>query len=74
MSNEEKLVDYLKWGTYDLRSSREAWDTTRGNRALWDLLRDRGHRPSGGETPEGGGWTFWRGHSAEMVTALFPLQ
>ncbi len=71
-AEKQPLVIFLKWGTYDLRSSREAWDTTKGNRDLWALLRERGYRPSGGETPEGTGWSFWRGHAGEMVTALFP--
>jgi len=73
-ADKQPLVVFLKWGTYDMRSSREAWDTTRGNRELWDLLRDKGYRPSGGESPEGIGWTFWRGHTDEMVAALFPRQ
>jgi len=71
-AEKQPLVIYMGWGTYDWRSSREAWDTARGNRELWALLRERGHRPSGGESPEGAGWSFWRGHAGEMVATLFP--
>jgi enterochelin esterase-like enzyme len=71
-ADQTPLVVYLGWGTYDSRSTREAWDTAHGNRELWQLLRDRGHRPAGGEKPEGTGWSFWSGRTAEMLTALFP--
>ncbi|HEY3176752.1 MAG TPA: PQQ-binding-like beta-propeller repeat protein [Candidatus Polarisedimenticolia bacterium] len=71
-AEKQPLTIFLQWGTYDMRSSREAWDTAKGNRELWALLRERSYRPSGGETPEGTGWGFWRGHAGEMVTALFP--
>jgi len=73
-ADKQPLVIFMKWGAYDLRSSREAWDTAKGNREVFALLRDRGYRPSGGESPEGTGWSFWRGHTGEMVTALFPRQ
>ncbi|MGH9869539.1 MAG: PQQ-binding-like beta-propeller repeat protein [Candidatus Polarisedimenticolia bacterium] len=71
-ADKQPLVVFLGWGTYDTRSSREAWDTAQGNRELWGLLRERGHRPSGGERPEGTGWSFWRGHTGAMISALFP--
>ncbi|HET6372369.1 MAG TPA: PQQ-binding-like beta-propeller repeat protein [Candidatus Polarisedimenticolia bacterium] len=73
-ADKQPLVVFLRWGTYDIRSSREAWDTARGNRELWTLMRDKGHTPSGGESPEGTGWSFWRGHTGEMITALFPAR
>jgi enterochelin esterase-like enzyme len=67
-------VIYLEWGTYHLRSPHEAWDMARANRDLWALLRQRGQRPAGGEVPEGFGWACWRGHTDEMLSALFPLR
>jgi enterochelin esterase-like enzyme len=73
-ADKQPLVIVQRWGTYDWRSTREAWDTARGNRELWALLRERGHRPSGGESPEGAGWSFWRGHAAEMIATLFPAR
>jgi enterochelin esterase-like enzyme/outer membrane protein assembly factor BamB len=71
-ADEAPLVIYLGWGTYHLRSPHEAWDMARGNRDLWTLLRQRGHRPTGGEIPEGFGWGFWKAHVDEMVATLFP--
>ncbi|HKY31188.1 MAG TPA: PQQ-binding-like beta-propeller repeat protein [Candidatus Polarisedimenticolia bacterium] len=70
---EHPLVIYLNWGTYHLRSPHEAWDMARGNRELWALLRERGHRPAGGETPDGFGWPCWKARIAEMLSVLFPL-
>jgi len=73
-AEKQPLVMYLGWGTYDMRSTREAWDTAQGNRALWSYLRERGYRPAGGEAHEGFGWSFWRGHTGEMLAALFPAR
>lgn len=73
-AEENPLVMYMGWGTYHLRSPHEAWDMARGNRELWSLLRDRGYRPSGGETPVGFGWTCWRGEIERMIATLFPMQ
>lgn len=71
-ADKQPMAIYMKWGAYDMRSTREAWDTAKGNRELFELVRERGHKPIGGESPEGTGWTFWRGHTGEMITALFP--
>jgi len=72
-ADKQPLVIYMKWGAYDIRSSREAWDTTRGNSELWDLMSERGHKLMGGVSPEGTGWSFWSGHAGEMVASLFPV-
>jgi len=66
-------VIYLDWGTYHMRSPHEAWDYVVENRTLWDALRQAGYRPAGGEVPEGYGWACWRGHTDELLTAIFPL-
>lgn len=63
---------YLDWGTYHLRSPHEAWDLAEENRLLWQALREAGHRPAGGELPEGYGWGSWSGHTDELLAALFP--
>lgn len=65
------LVIYHRWGTYDLRSPYEAWDTVKGNRELSALLTSRGYQPTGGESHEGSGWTIWRGRLGEMLGAFF---
>ncbi|MGH9869348.1 MAG: alpha/beta hydrolase-fold protein, partial [Candidatus Polarisedimenticolia bacterium] len=71
-AEKQPLVVWLGWGAYGTRSASEAVDTVQGNRELWGLLRERGHRPSGGESPEGSGWDIWRGRAGEMIAALFP--
>ena len=40
---------------------------------LWEMLREKGYRPAGGERPEGFGWNCWRAHSEELLTSLFPM-
>lgn len=70
---EQDLVIYHAWGTYDLRSPHEAWDMGDNNRQIFQILRQRGYRPTGGESPEGFGWVFWRGHTDDWLRAFFPL-
>lgn len=71
-ADERSMVMYIGWGTYHLRSPHEAWDLAVETRALQALLRERGHRPAGGETPDGMGWACWQAHTDELLTALFP--
>ena len=68
------LSIYLDWGTYGFRSPHEAWDLSAATREVWAQLRASSYRPAGGERPEGYGWSCWRGHTADMLVALFPLQ
>jgi len=72
-ADEQPLTIYMSWGTYDLRSPHEAWNMVEDNRTAWGRLREQGYRPAGGEVPEGHGWRCWRGHTDEMLGALFPL-
>lgn len=72
-ADEQQLTFYLSWGTYDLRSPHEAWDMAENNREAWAAMRASGYRPAGGEVPEGHGWNCWRGHTDEMLAALFPM-
>ncbi len=69
---DSPLVLYQKWGSYHLRSPHENFDSAQANREMWQRLRELGHRPSGGEVPEGFGWACWRAYVGEMLTALFP--
>ncbi|TDI51037.1 MAG: hypothetical protein E2P01_00185 [Acidobacteria bacterium] len=71
--DEQPMAIYLDWGTYHLRSPHEAWDMSVESRKAWEMLREKGYRPAGGERPEGYGWRCWRAHSEELLTALFPL-
>ena len=67
------MMIYLDWGTYHLRSPHEAWDMSVDSRKAWEMLREKGYRPAGGERPEGFGWRCWRAHSEELLTSLLPL-
>jgi enterochelin esterase-like enzyme len=73
-ASEHPLVIYQAWGTYHLRSPHENWDQVVENRILFQTLRDAGYRPTGGESAEGIGWTLFRGHTDDMLRALFPLR
>lgn len=73
-SADSPLVLYQKWGSYHLRSPHENFDSADANRQMWQQLRDLGHRPAGGEVPEGFGWACWRAYVGEMLTALFPAR
>ena len=66
------LVIYQRWGTYHLRSPHENFDSAVYNREFQQRLRDLGHRPAGGEVPEGVGWNNYRGYVGEMLRVLFP--
>jgi enterochelin esterase-like enzyme len=72
-ASETPLRVYLDWGKYDLRNSRENWNLAESNKAMWELLVERGYVPSGGEAADGAGWPSWRNRTAELLTALFPL-
>jgi enterochelin esterase-like enzyme len=71
-ADEHPLVIYHGWGRYHLRGPHEGWDMVGTNAELHGLLRQKGYRPAGGETPEGFGWTFWRARTPELLRALFP--
>lgn len=71
-ADESPLVIYHAWGTYHLRTPHEAANQVEANRELWASMREAGHRPAGGEEPEGFGWVIWRAHTAEMLATLFP--
>lgn len=70
----QTMIVYQEWGTYHLRSPHEAWDMAADNRKVWQLLRERGYRPNGGEVPEGFSWPFWQGRTDDWLQALFPMQ
>ncbi len=71
-ADDQPLVIYQRWGSYHLRSPHENFDSARANRDFQQRLRELGHRPAGGEVPEGVGWNNFRGYVGEMLRALFP--
>jgi enterochelin esterase-like enzyme/outer membrane protein assembly factor BamB len=72
-ASDSALVLYQKWGSYHLRSPHENFDSAQANREMFQQLRRLGHRPAGGEVPEGFGWSCWRAYVGEMLTSLFPM-
>ncbi len=72
-AEEQTMIVYQEWGTYHLRSPHEAWDSAADNRKVWELLRERGYRPTGGEVPEGFSWAFWKSRTDNWLQALFPM-
>ena len=72
-ADDQPLTIYMGWGTYQWRSPHEAWDTAQDNRELWELLRKRGFTPTGGEFPDGSGWSCWRSRTGELLGTLFPI-
>jgi enterochelin esterase-like enzyme/outer membrane protein assembly factor BamB len=73
-ATEHPLVIFQTWGAYHIRSPHEAWDQAAENRVFFEKLREAGYRPAGGEAPEGLGWNILRGHTDDMLTALFPMR
>ncbi|MEM8934148.1 MAG: alpha/beta hydrolase-fold protein, partial [Acidobacteriota bacterium] len=72
-SDERTYVIWHGWGTYHLRSPHEGWDMAESARQLHQTLRDRGYRPTGGESPDGFGWSIWSALADDWFEALFPL-
>lgn len=71
--NEQPLRMYMDWGLYDLRATREGWDTVKANREFNAYLRSKGYYPAGGEVHDSTGWSSWRNRTDKWLTALFPL-
>lgn len=69
---ERPLRVYHDWGRYDAHATRERWDMRVTNTRLSALLRDKGHRPVGGEAPDGTGWASWRNRTDRLFATLFP--
>jgi enterochelin esterase family protein len=71
-ATERPLRVYHDWGLYGLASTREARDLRAANRRFSELLRSKGHQPTGGEAKDGDGWASWRNRTDQLFTALFP--
>lgn len=64
---------YVEWGTYDSRSTQEAWDYREGSQALVKQLENRGYQVTASEVHDGFGWPAWRNHNDKILEWLFPL-
>jgi enterochelin esterase-like enzyme/outer membrane protein assembly factor BamB len=69
---ERPLRVYHDWGRYDAHATREHWDMRATNARLSRYLAEKGHRPAGGEAPDGTGWSSWRNRTDRLFEVLFP--
>lgn len=68
------LRAYVEWGRRDLISPHEEMNFREAGRAGWQLLRERGWEPMGGEVWDSTDWASWRNRTAVMLESLFPLE
>lgn len=71
---ERPLRVYHDWGRYEAFATREAWNMRVTNVRFNEYLREKGHRPVGGEAPDGTGWASWRNRTDQLFEALFPAR
>lgn len=64
---------YLEWGRWDLISPHENMNMRVWGRRGWDLFRERGWEPQGGEVWDSTDWPSWRNRTAELLGSLFPI-
>jgi hypothetical protein len=65
---------YFEWGRWDLISPHENMNMRGWSREAWNLLRDRGWEPIGGEVWDSTDWASWRNRTGVMLGALFPME
>ena len=63
---------YLEWGRWDLISPHEEMNMRASSRHAWELFRERGWSPLGGEVWDSTDWASWRNRTGTMLEALFP--
>ena len=73
-ATELPLTIYLDWGKWEFRSPHEAWDMHKASIDWWNLLRERGWQPTGGEVLDGTDWASWRERTDRLLAALFPAE
>ncbi len=64
----------LEWGRWDLKSPHEEEMNFRASsRWAWDLLRERGYDPIGGEVWDSTDFGSWRNRTDVLLESLFPM-
>jgi len=64
---------YLEWGRWDLVSPHEEMDFRASSRWAWEVLRERGYAPIGGEVWDSTDFASWANRTGVMLEALFPM-
>jgi len=64
---------YLEWGRWDLISPHEEMNFRDSSHQVWDLLREKGWEPEGGEVWDSTDWASWSNRTGVMLEVLFPL-
>lgn len=64
---------YLEWGRWDLISRYEAMNFRVSSGLAWELLADKGWRPTGGEVWDSTDFGSWRNRTDVVLEQLFPL-
>jgi len=67
------LEIYFEWGRWDLHSPHEEMDFRDTARWVWELLRERGYAPTGGEVWDSTDFASWAHRTDLLLEALFPL-
>ena len=65
---------YFEWGRWDLISPHEEMNMRASSRQAWQLLRERGWEPAGGEVWDSTDWASWGNRTGVMLEALFPME
>jgi hypothetical protein len=64
---------YLEWGRWDLMSPHEEFSFRESSREVWDLLRERGWEPMGGEVWDSSDFASWASRTDVLLESLFPI-
>ncbi|MDX1645045.1 MAG: PQQ-binding-like beta-propeller repeat protein, partial [Thermoanaerobaculia bacterium] len=64
---------YLEWGRWDLISPYEEMNFRDSGRWGWELFRDLGYEPLGGEVWDSTDFASWSNRTDVLLEALFPL-
>lgn len=64
---------YLEWARWDLITPHEEMNYRESSRQAWNLLREKGWEPVGGEVWDTTDWGSWRNRTGVMLETLFPL-
>ena len=65
---------YLEWGRWDLVSPHEDMNMRASSRWAWDLFRERGWEPMGGEVWDSTDFASWANRTDTLLEALFPAE